>query len=592
MLLEEFDVYLKKSTNKKTGRTYLSMVSNFWDSEKGYSRTKTLDSFGYLDELEKVYEDPIAHFENVVAQHNLAEAQENAEFTITAAKNQQLKKNTNNRKNYGYIIILKIIYQLGLPRFLINRQQKTKIKSNTSAIMTLLLISRILSPGSKKKAFDERKRYFDFDKKDTFKLHDIYRVLSHFAGLAEDIQLLINERITKYYGRNYNLIYYDVTNYYFEIDKEDDLRRKGFSKEHRPNPIVQMGLAMDADGLPISYDLFPGNESEKLHFRPMVYKLLNKYESGRVIAVADAAQNTGNNVYYLDQGKQGYVFSQSIRGGSKSFKNYVTNPSGYIWFGEKYKRKSRITRREIIVDFQRADGTTYKKKVLVDQRQIVFYSEKYAIRSREKREAAILKAQRIIDNPSAYSKATSYGALKYIENIQIDKETGEIKASPKGIPCLNREVLIEEEKYDGYYSIVTNLFDERENKGKYGDDQIIDIYRGLWRIEDSFRITKSDLEARPVYVSREDRIKAHFLICYIALVIMRLIQKHTDYKHSPEELAKAMNEISCSCEGGNLFLFDHRCDISDDLGEAFGIDFTLLRLTRAEIKKNLGNVKK
>ena len=252
----------------------------------------------------------------------------------------------------------------------------------------------------------------------------------------------------------------------------------------------------------------------------------------------------------------------------------------------------KSTKGEIIVDFQRADGTTYKKRVLVDQRQIVFYSEKYAIRSREKREAAIIKAQKIIDNPSAYSKATSYGALKYIENIQVDKETGEIKASPKGIPCLNIEVLMEEEKYDGYYSIVTNLFDEGENKGKYGDDQIIDIYRGLWRIEDSFRVTKSDLEARPVYVSREDRIKAHFLICYIALVITRLIEKHTDYKYSPAELANAMNEISCSHEGGNLFLFDYRSDVSDDLGEAFGIDFTLQRLTRAEIKKNLGNVKK
>lgn len=585
-------MYLKKATNKKTGRTYLSMASSFWDSEKGYSRTKTLASFGYLDELEKTYADPITYFENVVAQHKMEEAKGNAEYTIKTTKNQQLEKNTMNRRNYGYIIILKFFYQLGLHRFLINRRQATKIKCNTSAIMTLLVISRILSPGSKKKAFEERKRYFDFDKKDTFSLTDIYRSLSHFSKLSEDIQLLINDRITKNYGRDLNLIYYDVTNYYFEIGEEDDLRRKGVSKEHRPNPIVQMGLAMDAQGIPISYNLFPGNESEKLQLRPMVFKLLNKYENGRVIAVADAAQNTGNNIYYLDQGKQGYVFSQSIRGGSKEFKDYVTNPSGYKWFGEEYKRKSQVVRREINVDFQRSDGTFYKKKVLVDQRQIVFYSEKYAVRSKAKREAAILKAQKIIDNPSAYSKATSYGALKYIKNVEIDKETGEITATPKGTPFLNIDVLKEEAKYDGYYAIVTNLFDEGQNKGKFGDDQIIEIYRGLWRIEDSFRITKSEFDARPVYVSREDRINAHFLTCFIALVIIRLIQKQIEYKHSPEALIKAMNDISCSHEGENLFLFDYRSDISDDLGKAFGLDFTRQRLTRSEIKKNLGNVKR
>ena len=388
-----------------------------------------------------------------------------------------------------------------------------------------------------------------------------------------------------------SLVYYDVTNYYFEIDMEDDLRRKGVSKEHRPSPIVQMGLAMDADGLPLSYELFPGNESEKLHLRPMVFELVNKYESGRVIAVADSAQNTGNNVYYLDQGRQGYVFSQSIRGGSQAFKDYVTDEAGYEWFGDEYKRKSSVERREIQVDFDRADGTTHKKKVLVDQRQIVFYSEKYAVRSRAKREAAIRKAQKIIDNPSAYSKATSYGALKYILNVEVDKDTGEIKEAKKGKPCFNLDAIREEEKYDGYYAIVTNIFNEGKNKGKFDEGKIIDIYRGLWRIEDSFRITKEELETRPVYLSRKERIGAHFLICYIALVIVRLIQKRTEYKYSPAKLIEAMNNISCSHEGRNLFLFDYRSDVSDTLGKVFNIDFAYERLTRAEIKKNIGAVK-
>jgi transposase len=568
------------------------MAQGYRDKERGHTRTKTIKSFGYVDELQKAHGDPIAHFQKVVDEYNLAEERESAEYTIAARKDKELERDASNRRNYGYAVIMKLYYELGLDRFLLNRQRRqSKIKCNTSSIMKLLVLSRILSPGSKKKAFDERGRYFDFENEGAFDLADVYRSLSHFAKLEGDIQLQIHDRITKAYGRDLDLIYYDVTNYYFEVDMEDGLRKKGVSKEHRPNPIVQLGLAMDAEGLPISYEVFAGSESEKLHLRPMVLKLRDKYDSGRVIAVADSAQNTGNNIYYLDRGKQGYVFSQSIRGGSKAFKEYVADEAGYEWGGDDYKRKSRVERREIQVDFERKDGTTHKKKVFVDQRQIVFWSEKYAARSRAKREAALLKAQKIIENPSAYTRATSYGALKYVMNVEVDKDTGEIKES-KGTPCFNIDAVREEEKYDGYYAIVTNVFDEGKDKGKFGDGAIIDIYRGLWRIEDSFGVTKGELESRPVFVSREDRIRAHFLTCYIALVIVRLIQKRTGYAFSPEKLIEAMNGISCSHEGGNLYLFDYRSDIADALGKAFGIDFSKERLTRAAIKKNIGDAKK
>lgn len=585
-------MYLKKSTNKKTGRTYLSIAHGYWDKERGHSRTKIIKKLGFLDELQEEYADPVAHFKEVIEDMNAREKQLATEYVITARKDQRLGEGISRRMNYGYIVIMQLFYELGLEVFLNNRRlRESKLECNTSSIMKLLLISRILDPGSKKKAFDKRARYFDFEKDDAFGLVDVYRSLSHFAKLEKDIQLLIHNRIVKNYGRKLDLIYYDVTNYYFEIDMEDEFRKKGVSKERRPNPIVQMGLATDADGLPISYEVFAGNESEKLRLRPAVLELRDKYDSGRVIAVADAAQNTGNNIYYLDQGNQGYVFSQSIRGSSQAFKDYIVDETGYEWFGEHHKRKSRIERREISVDFERSNGTIYKKKVLVDQRQIVFYSKKYAVRAKAKREAALLKAKKIIDNPSSYTRATSYGVLKYISNVDFDKETGEVK-DLNGTPCFNFEAIAEEEKYDGYYAIVTNLFDEGKDKGKYDDGKIIDIYRGLWRVEDSFRVSKSDLESRPIHLSREDRIKAHFLTCFISLVIVRLIQKKTGYAHSPENLIDTMNSISCSHEGGNLYLFDHRSDTADALGKAFDLDFTMLRLTRAEIKNNLASVKK
>jgi len=583
-------MHLKQARNKKTGRTYLSIVQSYRDKEKGYSRAKTIEKIGYLDELQKKYDDPIDHFKNLVAEKNAASLLETSESTIKFNKGQILEKGTSNRKNYGYIVILKILTELGLERFLINRKQSTKLEYSTNSIMKLLIISRILSPGSKKRAFEEKEKYFDFEGNINFDLNCIYRSLSHFSALAKDMQLLIHDRINKCYGRKTNLVYYDITNYYFEIDKEDELRKKGYSKENRKSPIVQLGLSMDGEGIPISYELFPGNESEKLHLRPMISELVRKYDTGKIIAVADSAQNTGNNIYYLDQAKQGYIFSQSIAGGNAEFKGYVTSESGYVWFGEKYKRKSRICRREISVEFVRGKDT-FKKKVLVDQRQIVFYSEKYAKRAKEKREATIKKAYHIINNPGAYTSATSYGALKYVKNVEVDKKTGEIKKS-KGQPLFDFKKLQEEEKYDGYYAIITNVFNEETGSVDFDDDAIIRIYRGLWKIEDCFRVSKSDLETRPVFLSRRDRIESHFLICFISLVVMRLIQKKTNNSISAEKLIEAINKVSCSLEEVNLFLFDHRCEVTDSLGEAFGLDFTKKRMTRSEIKKNLGIAKK
>lgn len=584
-------MFLKFTTNKKTGRTYLSMVESYREKGKKYPSNSTVESFGYLDDLQKVYDDPVAHFRTYVKEKNEQKASQDAEYIVKERKDATLSQNTAGRKNFGYIAILKIYYELGLDRLLLNRQRARNFGYNTSSIMKLLVVSRILEPASKKHTFEQRGTYFDFENEDAFSLLDIYRSLTFFAEIDPAIQLHIHRRITEKYGRNTNLVYYDTTNYYFEIDMEDELRAKGPSKEHRPDPIIQLGLAMDADGIPISYEIFPGNNSEKLYLRPMIGELVRTYETGRVIAVADSAQNTGNNIYYLESGKCSYVFSQTIRGGSEEFKAYVTQKDGYKEFGNEYKRKSRIIRREIEVDMIKEGGKTYKKKVLVDQRQIVFYSKKYADRSKAKRETVLRKAQCIVSKPSFYTKATSYGALRYVKNVEIDKKTGEIKKAAKGMPYVDMEKFMEDEKYDGYYCIVTNIFDE-DGSGMFSDDKIIDMYRGLWRIEDNFRVTKSELDTRPVFVSRKERIHAHFLICYISLVILRIIQKRLNGEYSTAAIINTLKNITCSPESKNLFLFDYRTDVSDAIGKAMGLDFTKKRLTRLEIKKILGEAKK
>jgi len=223
----------------------------------------------------------------------------------------------------------------------------------------------------------------------------------------------VNDRIKLQYGRDTRLVYYDVTNYYFEIDEQDELRKKGVSKEHRPNPIVQMGLFMDTNGIPITFDLFPGNTNDCLTYRPILSRIQKEYELGKVIVVADKGMNTGDNIYYTLSAKDGYVFSMSVRGADKELKSYVLNEDGYEWYGNEYKRKSRLYPRTIKV----TSSSGRKLNKTVDEKQVVFYSEKYAKRAKAERAAAIEKAIDLIKNPGKYTRSTSYGAASYVKNI-------------------------------------------------------------------------------------------------------------------------------------------------------------------------------
>jgi hypothetical protein len=583
-------MYLKKMANKKTGRTYLSIAHGYRDKAKGYSTNVTVRKLGYLDELEKEYPDPIAHFTQVAREMTEQAESGNRVEAVALDLSEALPQNSDGRHNLGYAAIVKVFHELGLDVFFRNRQRGRGFGYNTGSIMLLLVVSRLLSPASKKRTFDGKGRYFErFD----FELHDVYRSLGYYASLADEAQRHMHERIRGQYGRDTELVYYDVTNYYFEIDEPDGLRKKGVSKEHRPNPIVQMGLAMDSGGLPIAYKLYPGNNNDVTTLRPMLRELKTEYELGRVIVVADRGLNSGDNIYYMttDNDKDGYVLSMSVRGGSKELKQYVLDESGYR-HGSKsmpsgcaeadasFKIKSRIERREIQVT--RARGGKMSKSV--DEKQVIFYSKKYADRAKAERADAIAKARDLCGSPSKYNRATSYGAAKYVRNLEYDKKTGEILAGNGHAPVFDEQKLREEELYDGYYAIVTSEADRT-------DDWIIDTYRGLWRIEESFRITKSELETRPVYVSREDHIQAHFLSCFVALVVLRLLQKKTGGLFSAGQILECLNRVECCNEHENIYLFDFRNDAVDAVGKAIGVDFSKRRLRLADIKNILASCK-
>jgi hypothetical protein len=577
---------------KSNNRTYLSIVHGYRDRDSGIVKTKTVQSLGYLDDLQKQYPDPIAHFREVARQMT---EEENAQrkITLTLDMDERLPMDAASRKNLGYAAILKIYHELELHRFFNNKARHQGFAFNTNSIMQLLVISRLLSPGSKKKAFEEKGRYFE---RFNFSLADTYRALSHFAKVAKEAQRHTNERICACYGRDTATVYYDVTNFYFEIDAEDELRKYGKGKEHRPSPIAQMGLAMDADGVPLHYEMFAGNTLDKSTFRSVIGEVRRNYNTGRIIVVADMGIITGDNIFYLTGGEKrekplnGYVFSFSVRGGTESFKKYVLDQNGYHGQDGKpdgkpdgkaggFMIKSRRIAREINVTMQ--NGKAAKKTVY--EKQVVFWSQKYADKAKADREKTILKAKELAHDPAKYNRATSYGAAKYVDDITFDKKSGEVILADKQ-PVFNEAKVLEEERYDGYYAIVTSEL-------AMPDQEIIDTYRGLWEIEETFRITKGTLEARPVYVSRKERIEAHFLTCFIALVIVRLLQKQTGHHFSCEKIVDCLNRISCSSEQDNIYLFNYRSKVSDGIGKSVGLDFSKKRLRLSEIKNILASCK-
>lgn len=591
--MEVFTMFIKQSVSN--GRTFLSFVQGY--RIDGKVKHKTVEKIGYLDELQKEYDDPIAHFKSLAKERSLSEA---VERTIEIDITKRLPDNTSSRKNLGYAIPKYIYSLLGIHTFLQNKQKHLNIEYNLNSIFSLLIYNRFLFPSSKKRAFDNRDTFFEsYD----FTLDDLYRSLDYFARYSEPIQKHLHEKVCETIGRDGKLGYYDVTNYYFEIpyndeDEYDDngelikkgFRKKGPSKEHRPDPIIQMGLLMDSNGIPMAFDIFSGGESEKTSLLPIIRRVKRDFSMERIIVVADRGLNTSDNTAFL-AGKNdddscnndGYVYGQSVLSADKKFKVWVLDSDGYIHSKEIDKNgeevmfihKSRIYAKTIQLENSQGKRSL---KMNIYQKQMVYYSKKYAEKQKKERELVLAKARDLIANPGKYTRATSVGAAGYIKNIKFIKETGEI---PDGLELsLNLQKIEEEEKYDGYYSIVTS-------EKHLSDKEIRDIYKGLWEIEESFKIIKSEFKARPVYLKTENHIKAHFLICFVSLIIMRVLECKLERKHTVKQIRESLINYSCSYLDQNYYLFDYRDDVIKTMEDTFKLDLGKKIMTTAEIKKIL-----
>ena len=571
-------MYLKKSKNSKTGRTYLSIATGYHDKKLKRTKTVIVKSLGYLDVLEKQFSDPIAHFQNVVNEMNQEKLSQNLSEPIQLSMSEELSMDTNNSKNFGYSAFSRIYHELGIDNFFQTKFSKLKVSPNKlNNIFKLLVFGRLIFPDSKKSTYDNKDMLFE---NTDFSLKDVYRFLSYIEPKKNELTKYIYDNSKEQYGRNTECLYYDVTNYYFEIDEPDGLRKKGVSKEHRPDPIVQMGLFQDSLGIPLNYKLFAGNTNDSVTMCPILSELQEDYDIKRVIVVADKALNTGNNIAYNVAMGNGYVLSQRIRGSNPELREFVLNEEGYVNKGEDYKIKSRTYPREIIIT--KKNGT--KETIRLDEKQVIYWSRDYDKRAKAERQPAIDLAKNLIGNVAKFNKKNSHSASKYVKNLVFDSKTGEI-IEAKSKLSLDLEKIAEEEKYDGYYAIVTSELDKT-------NEEIIDIYRELWRIEETFKITKSELEARPVYLTRQEHIEAHFLICFVSLVLVRLLQERLDKKYSTRQITESLAKCNCSHVQENYWLFKYRDSILEDIGNILGINFIKKFSTLQEIKKNLAETKK
>lgn len=601
-------MFVRKSLSH--GRIYLSFVQGYRD-ENGKVKQKTIQKLGYLDDLEKKYKNPIEHFKRQAQQKNDEEINK---LIIDNLNTKEIDENSN-QKNLGYFVLKKIYKELGISTLLNQKQKELKIYFNLDDILSMLVNMRILKPGSKKDAYDNSNILFD---KIDFSLDDVYRCLTYLSPLQQEIQKTIWKNTKDKYNRDTSKTYYDCTNYYFEIEYNDEdiferddngevildkngipkikqkgYRKRGPEKNHRPDPIIEMGLLMDGSGIPLAYNLFPGNESEKLSLVPQFNKIKDDFNLERTIVVADRGLNTSDNIIKiagisLEQALKhnGYVYGQSVRGADEEFKSWVLS-DGYkidvINDDENkiiFKHKSRITPKKMYVvrddKGKTTNGNKKRETILVDQKQMVYYSQKYADKQKRDRETIIKKATDLINHPELYTKATSYGVAGYVNNLKFVKETGEI-ADASNL-SLNLERIKEEEKYDGYYSIVTS----EEN---LSDIEIRNIYRGLSKIEETFKVTKSGLEARPVWVSRADHIESHFLTCFISLIIIRLLEIKLDNKYSFKKIIQTIRNYTSNHIEHDVYLQSFRNDVIKDIENVFSVDLSKKYLTLSQIKK-------
>jgi transposase len=529
----------KKIYKDGSVKTQIRVVEGYRPGPKLPPKQRTVKDFGYLEDNQDQ-----ESFMTMVAEFD-ASFKKNASLRIEVPSNANMYAANNRRQNYGYKFLEAVYDSLDISGFIETYGKSAGFKGEYPArdIFKFLVLLRILRPDSKRASFRMKDNFYGMNVE--FSLPDVYRSLDFYAAFSVELQRHLNEKVKRMTGRDLSYAFYDMTNYYFEIDfpdlTEDGLRKKGVSKEHRVDPIVSMGLFMDSNGLPVSMSMFPGNTSESTTLIPTMKEIKNSYGTDRIIVVADKGLNSTKNIDEIVNNGDGFVISQVLKGkkGTRYQKEmfdeagYICNEEGtyrYKLFTEEYTGRGK-------------DGKQEPRK----RQALIYWSKKDADKARRKREEKLRKAERAVKN-NVYG--IKKGQDEYVKEDIVNRKTGECLENIKRVKSVNMKKAEADAMYDGYYCIITSEME-------YDERKIREVYGSLWRIEQSFRILKSDLYARPVFVKKDEHISAHFLICFTALLIIRIMQHRMGKDAlSAERLSSALNAATCQVLKGGIVHLD------------------------------------
>ena len=556
------DVYIYQSYRKENGKT----------SSRIYKKLGKLNDL--LEQFSGDQEKLMAWAKEEARKETELYKQHNGKVTVDFSQGACIAMNEMRSFHIGYLFLQRLCTQLRIDKICRAIKSRHKFKYDLNAILTDLVYARILSPRSKLGSYEYCQTLLEPPK---YSLQDMYRSLSILAEESDFIQSELYRNSNYIHPRNKRILYYDCTNYYFEIEEESGLKRYGKSKEHRPNPIVTMGLFMDADGIPMAFDIFPGNQNEQTTLKPLESKILQDFGCSEFIFCSDAGLGSAGNRRFNSLGNRAYVITHSLKKMKKEDRDIALNPTQFRKQG--YGRF--IDLRTLDETDEEVFNTVYYKEIPVvtgnmDETIIVTYSPKYKAYQRKIRARQIERAQKIIASSDRKRKGKNQNdPMRFVKKISV---TSEGEAAEKNIYDLDMEQIRKEEMYDGFYAVITNL---------EGDvSEILKINKQRWEIEENFRIMKTEFEAHPVYVRRDDRIKAHFMTCYISLLIYRLLEKKIGDNYTSHQIIEALRSMQMtllSTAGGYIPSYQ-RTELTDRLHKTFGFRTDYEFITKSSMR--------
>ncbi|MEG1821215.1 MAG: IS1634 family transposase [Malacoplasma sp.] len=557
-------------------------VIKSYTNKNGKRTSKIVEKLGNDTEIliKSNGEDPIQWAKKYIASLNKREKEDNIDIIFKKSSSKLIPKNIKVNFNGGYLFLQKIYQQLCLDYICKSISKKYKFEYDLNSILSRLLYSRIIFPASKLATYELSKKFIE---QPNFELHHIYRALEVISKEADFIQAELYKNSLKISKRNTNILYYDCTNYFFEIEQASGLKQYGASKEHRPNPITQMGLFMDGDGIPLAFSITAGNTNEQVTLTPLEQTILDDFKLSKFIVCTDAGLASNANRKFNDKDERAYITTQSIKKLKKHLMEWALSTEGWHLSGDKKIYDiSKLGENEE----QYKDKIFYKERWIkehdLEQKLIVTYSIKYKNYQQKIRNSQIERAQKAIATKNLkLDKVNQNDFKRFVKKTNITRE-GEI--AEEKIYSLDNGQILKEAKFDGFYGVCTNLDDSPE--------EIIKVNKRRWEIEESFRIMKSEFKARPVYLSRDDRIKAHFTTCFLSLVIHRFLEKKLEEKFTSSEIIEKLREMNFMEDIGNGYIPTYtRDDLTDALHEKLGFRTDYEILTKNRLKEILKNFK-